>query len=127
LPTLALTFISSLQIYINKTNTSPCNVPLFCYQSVNLFSCKASCCYVLDSQCYFRQPTGRVTGTKQEFATNAVLAAGLDYLDLTHIDRQIVSHDTTTMTNNDKGGNSATTTVVQHTVIKFNRKIVEYE
>jgi len=31
----------------------------------------------LDSLRYFWQPTGRLVGTKREFATNAVLAAGL--------------------------------------------------
>jgi len=37
------------------------------------------CCSVslLDSLCYFWRPTGKLAGTKQEFAINAVLAFGL--------------------------------------------------
>ena len=51
---------------------------LFSCRSVNSFLREAVCCYVsLDSLRYFRRPTGRLAGTKREFATNAVLAAGL--------------------------------------------------
>ena len=49
---------------------------LFCCRSVNPFLRKALffCC---DSLRYFWRPTGKLAGTRWEFATNAVLAAGL--------------------------------------------------
>jgi len=66
---------------------------LYC-RSVNLFLSKALifCCYVsLDSLLWW--PTGRLAGTKREFATNAVFAAGLSG-SLTHTVGEMASPET---------------------------------
>jgi len=56
-----------------------------------------------------------IAGTKREFATNAVLAAGLSGFNADKQENGLPWN--ITIPNDDKGGNSATTTAVQHTVM----------
>jgi len=98
---------------------------LFCCWSFNLFKVLifvVTSHYTIDSLCYFWQSIGRLAETKQEFATNVVLAAELSRL--MHADGQMACPETT-ITNVDKRRNPAMKTAVYHTS-KKNKIWVKY-